>query len=146
ARNGTAIEWSPTPPTQECTRIRIMEPKKPAKRRASGRVATETRRDPGLDGPVILDFVKCRIEVFNRQQGGGVTVSKDDSTYTLTVEGSGVPVAKLRRKGKRGEFQILYWNRDSQRWRLVSLFGGSVFSLDEALDFISNDPMECFWL
>jgi hypothetical protein len=28
---------------------------------------------------------------------------------------------------------------------MVSLFGGSVFSLDEALDFISNDPMECFW-
>ena len=55
------------------------------------------------------------------------------------------PVAKLRRKGKRGDFQVLYWNRESQRWRLVNLFGGSVFSLDEALDFISNDPMECFW-
>ena len=56
-----------------------------------------------------------------------------------------MPIAKLRRKGKRGEFQVLYWNRETGRWRLVSLFGGSVFSLDEALDFISNDPMECFW-
>jgi hypothetical protein len=122
-----------------------MEPKKPPKRRASGGVATRSRRDPGLDGPVILDFVKCRIEAFNRQQGGGVTVGKDDSSYILTVEGTGVPVAKLRRKGKRGDFQVLYWSRESQRWRLVSLFGGSVFSLDEALEFISNDPMECFW-
>jgi Protein of unknown function (DUF3024) len=123
-----------------------MEPKKPPKRRASGAVPTATRRDPGLEGPVILDFVKCRIETFNRQQGGGVSVAKDDSSYILTVEGTGVPVAKIRRKGKRGDFQVLYWNRESQRWRLVSLFGGSVFSLDEALEFISNDPMECFWM
>jgi hypothetical protein len=123
-----------------------MEPKKPPKRRANGGVSTATRRKPELEGPIILDFVKCRIEAFNRQQGGGVTVAKDDSSYILTVEGSGVPVAKVRRKGKRGDFQVLYWNRESQRWRLVSLFGGSVFSLDEALDFISNDPMECFWI
>ena len=145
ARNRTAAGRSTSRPTKECTRIRIMEPKKPPKRRASRSVATATRRDPGIEGPVILDFVKCRIEAFNRQQGGGVSVSKDDSGYILTVEGTGAPVAKLRRKGKRGDFQVLYWNRESQRWRLVSLFGGSVFSLPEALDFISNDPMECFW-
>jgi hypothetical protein len=123
----------------------MMEPKKPPKRRASRSVATGTRRDPGLPGPVVLDFVKCRIEAYNRQQGGGVAVSKDDTGYNLTVEGTGLPVAKLRPKGKRGDFQVLYWNRETQRWRLVSLFGGSVFSLDEALEFISNDPMECFW-
>ena len=89
---------------------------------------------------MILDFVKCRIEAFNREQGGGVAVTKDDTGYTLTSEDTGIPVAKLRRKGKRGEFQVLYWNRETGRWRMVSLFGGSVFSLDEALDFISNDP------
>jgi len=124
-----------------------MEPKKPPKRRASRSVTngTGTRRDPGLLGPVILDFVKCRIEAYNREQGGGVAVSKDDTGYNLTVEGSRLPVAKLRPKGKRGDFEVLYWNKETQRWRLVSLFGGSVFSLDEALEFISNDPMECFW-
>ena len=122
-----------------------MEPKKPLKRRATRGVVTGTKHDSVRLGPVILDFVKCRIEAFNRQQGGGVTVSKDETGYTLTVEGTGTPVAKLRRKGKRGDFQVLYWNHDTQRWRLVSLFGGSVFSLEEALDFISNDPMECFW-
>ena len=123
-----------------------MEPKKPPKRRTSRGVATAaTRRELAPAGPVILDFVKCRIEAFNRQQGGGVTVSKDETDYTLTSEDTGIPVAKLRRKGRRGEFQVLYWNRETQRWRTVSLFGGSVFSLDEALDFISNDPMECFW-
>ena len=62
---------------------------------------------------MILDFVKCRIEAFNRQQGGGVTVSKDDTGYILTGEDTGVPIAKLRRKGKRGEFQVLYWNRET---------------------------------
>jgi hypothetical protein len=122
-----------------------MEPKKPLKRRAARSVATATRREPGLSGPIVLDFNKCRIEAFNRKQGGGVAVSRDDTGYNLTVEGTGIPVAKLRPKGKRGDFQVLYWNRETQRWRLVSLFGGSVFSLDEALEFISNDPMECFW-
>jgi hypothetical protein len=131
--------------TRESTRIRKMEPKKPPKRRAATSVAAGTRRDATAGGPVILDFVKCRIEAFNREQGGGATVTKDDTGYTLASEDTGIPVAKLRRKGKRGEFQVLYWNRETGRWRMVSLFGGSVFTLDEALDFISNDPMECFW-
>jgi hypothetical protein len=122
-----------------------MEPKKPPKRRATRALTTGARRDPAGAGPVILDFVKCRIEAFNREQGGGVAVVRDDTGYILTGEDTGVPIAKLRRKGKRGEFQVLYWNRETGRWRMVSLFGGSVFSLDEALDFISNDPMECFW-
>ena len=138
---------------------RSAQPAAPGKHEDSEDGAQETAQAPrragasppglaatrAVAGPVILDFVKCRIEAFNREQGGGVTVSKDDSGYTLTVEDTGIPVAKLRRKGKRGDFQVLYWNRETGRWRLVSLFGGSVFSLDEALDFISNDPMECFW-
>ncbi len=122
-----------------------MESKKPTKRRAKSSVATRPRRDTGGEGPVILDFVRSRIEAFNREQGGGVLVTKDDAGYTLTGEGTGLPVARLRPKGKRGDFQVQYWNRETDRWRIVSLFGGSVFSLDEALDFISNDPMECFW-
>ncbi len=123
-----------------------MEPKKPPKRRAGRGVGTATARpDPSPAGPVILDFVKCRIEAFNREQGGGVSVSRDNTGYILSGEDTGIPIAKLRRKGKRGEFEVMYWNRETGRWRIVSLFGGSVFSLDEALDFISNDPMECFW-
>ena len=45
----------------------------------SGIATAAARRDPALAGPVILDFVKCRIEAFNREQGGGVAVSKDDT-------------------------------------------------------------------
>ena len=122
-----------------------MEPKKPPRRRVRRGAAAQSRRDSGPEGPVILDFVQCRIETFNRTQGGGVLVAKDDTGYVLTSEDTGIPIAKLRRKGRRGEFQVLYWNRQTGRWRLVSLFGGSVFSLEDALDFISNDPMECFW-
>jgi hypothetical protein len=122
-----------------------MESKKPPTRRVKTGAAARTRRDSGAQGPVILDFVQCRIEAFNREQGGGVVVSKDDKGYLLTGEETGIPIARLRPKGRRGEFQVLYWNRETDRWRLVSLFGGSVFSLDEALDFISNDPMDCFW-
>jgi hypothetical protein len=143
--SGWAAEWNAGWPAPESTRIWKMEPKKPAKPRAGTSIAARHRRDRPAAGPVILDFVKCRIEAFNREQGGGVAVTKEDAGYTLTSEDTGIPVAKLRRKGKRGEFEVLYWNRETQRWRIVSLFGGSVFSLDEALEFISNDPMECFW-
>jgi len=123
-----------------------MESKKPPKRRAVRSVAaTATRREPVADGPVILDFVKCRIEAFNREQGGGVVVSKDDKGYLLTGEETGIPIARLRPKGRRGEFKVLYWNRDTDRGRLVNLFGGWDFWLDEEFDFISNDPMDCFW-
>ena len=109
-----------------------MESKKPPKRRVKSGVVTRARRDAGGEEPVILDFVRCRIEAFNREQGGGVQVTKDETGYTLTGEGTGLPVARLRPKGKRGDFQVLYWNRETDRWRIVSLFGGSVFSLDEA--------------
>ena len=144
--SGTAAARSVGEPAREGMRIRKMESKKPPKRRAVRSVAaTATHREPVADGPVILDFVKCRIEAFNREQGGGVAVRRDDTGYILTGEETGVPIAKLRSKGKRGEFQVLYWSHETARWRMVSLFGGSVFSLDEALDFISNDPMECFW-
>ena len=43
-----------------------------------------------------------------------MAVSRDDTGYNLTVEGTGIPVAKLRPKGKRGDFQVLYWNRETQ--------------------------------
>jgi hypothetical protein len=142
---GTAVEGSAGQPSQEITRIEQMEPKKPPKRRAGRSIPPGRRRDQAAGGPVILDFVKCRIEAFNRAQGGGVAVTKDDGGYILTSDDTKVPIAKLRPKGKRGEFEVLYWNRETLRWRMVSLFGGSVFSLDEALEFISNDPMECFW-
>ena len=57
----------------------MMEPKNPPNRRApqGARRPPRLAAIPGLAGPVVLDFIQGRIEAFNRQQGGGMAVSKD---------------------------------------------------------------------
>src|SRR4029077_3762327 len=92
---------------------------------------------------VILDFVQSQIEAFNQVHGGGVFVRKDSRGYTLIREDDGMPVARLRAKSQ-GRFEILYWNSYHDRWRPVGSFGRAL-SLDDALEFIADDPMECFW-
>ncbi len=99
---------------------------------------------PGSDGrAVILDFIQSQIEAFNDEHGGGVSVRKDARGYTLIREDEGIPVARLRPKGQ-GLFEILYWNPFHERWRPVGSFG-TVLALDQALDFIADDPLDCFW-
>ena len=92
---------------------------------------------------VILDFIQSQIEVFNEQHGGGVSVRKDARGYTLMREDDGIPVARLRPKGQ-GLFEVLYWNPYHDRWRPVGSFG-TVLALDQALEFIADDPLDCFW-
>ncbi len=115
-----------------------MKSKKPAKPRAT-RGQDEGRR------PVVLDFVQSRIEAFNLQQGGGVAVRKDARGYTLYRQDSGTPVARLRPRESGDRFEVLYWSPLRERWRSVGPFGGMVLSLIDALEFIANDPMDCFW-
>jgi hypothetical protein len=121
-----------------------MKSKKPPNRRVQSGAASPAR-DSGQGGEaIILDFVQSRIEAFNQEQGGGVSVRKDLKGYTLTDD-TGLPVARLRPKDNRGNFEVLYWNPYSGRWRKVGAFGGTILSLDDALEFIAEDPMECFW-
>ena len=115
-----------------------MKSKKPAKPRAT-RGQDEGRR------PVVLDFVQSRIEAFNLEQGGGVAVRKDARGYTLYRQDSGTPVARLRPRESGDRFEVLCWSPLRERWRSVGPFGGMVLSLIDALEFIANDPMDCFW-
>jgi hypothetical protein len=92
---------------------------------------------------VILDFVQGQIEAFDEQHGGGIFVRKDPRGYTLIREDDGMPVARLRPR-KEGLFEVLYWNPYQDRWRPVGHFG-TALSLDDALEFIAEDPMDCFW-
>jgi hypothetical protein len=102
-------------------------------------------RSGGGSRAVILDFVQHRIEAFNREQGGGASVRKDRNSYNLVRTDTGAPIARLRPADTKGSFEVFYWSPDTERWRSAGLFGGSVLSLDEALDFIASDPMDCFW-
>jgi hypothetical protein len=122
-----------------------MKSKNPSKHREPRGAAASAGRSGGGGRAVILDFVQHRIEAFNREQGGGASVRKDRNGYTLVSDDTGVPIARLRPKDTKGNFEVLYWSPDTERWRSVGLFGGTVLSLDEALDFIASDPMDCFW-
>ncbi len=113
-------------------------------RRSKGKAtaaADRSRTTPGE--PIILDFIQSRIELFNDEHGGGVSVRKDARGYTLMREEDGIPVARLRPKGQ-GLFELLYWNPFHERWRPVGSFG-TVLSLDESLEFIADEPLDWFW-
>jgi len=116
-------------------------PRRRAPKGAEHSPANTGRRDTSI----ILDFVQSRIEAFNREQGGGVTVRKDARGYTLIREDNGRPVARLRPKERGSRFEVLRWSLDQDCWRPAGMIGTTVLSLDDALDFIARDPMECFW-
>lgn len=120
-----------------------MKPKNPPARglRRGGAPAAGPR--PASARAIILDFVQSQIEAFNDDHGGGVFVRKDSRGYTLIREDDSIPVARLRPKGQ-GLFEILYWNPYHERWRPVGSFG-TILSLGQALEFIADDPLDCFW-
>lgn len=92
----------------------------------------------------ILDFTQRRIEAFNEAHGGGVCVRKDRRGYSLFVEQTGAPVARLRPLRQGSLYEVLWWGR-RDRWEPIGDFGGLRLSLDDALEFIADDPVGCFW-
>ena len=122
-----------------------MKSKNPSDQRARRGGGTLRGHSGASARAITLDFVQYRIEAFNREQGGGVVVRKDRNGYTLVGDESRVPIARLRPKDPSGKYEVLYWSADTDRWRAVGENGGTVLPLDEALDFIAADPMDCFW-
>jgi hypothetical protein len=122
-----------------------MDSKKPTKPRTRRDPASESAQSATTGKPVVLDFIQSRIEAFNEEQGGGVAVRKDAHGYTLLRQDSGAPIARLRPRESGDRFEVLYWSSFHERWRPVGPFGGMILSLRDALEFIANDPMDCFW-
>jgi len=122
-----------------------VKPKNPTNRRVQkGTVASDGQS--GDEGrTVIIDFILRRIESYNQELGGGVSVRKDRGGYTLIRDDTGQPMARLRPDARKGSFEVLCWSGSRERWRPVGEWGTSMRSLDEALDFIASDPMDCFW-
>ncbi len=92
-----------------------------------------------------LDFTLGRIEAFNEAQGGGVSIRKDAKGYSLFRDDTGAPVARLRPVGGGDLFDVLYWSH-RERWEPIGDFGGVQLPLEEALTYIADDPMGCFWV
>ncbi len=74
-----------------------------------------------------------------------MAVRKDPHGYTLFIEDTGAPLARLRPRESGDRFEVLCWSPFRERWRPVGPFGGMVLSLLDALEFIAKDPMDCFW-
>jgi hypothetical protein len=91
-----------------------------------------------------LDITQSRIEAFNAAHGGGVIVRKDAHGYSLFREDTGVPVARLRPARSGNLMEVLWWSH-RDRWESIGDFGGVSLPLEEALDYIADDPMGCFW-
>ena len=85
-----------------------------------------------------------RIEVFNQAQGGSVIIRRARGGYSLYREKYGKPVARLRPTGHADKVEILWWSH-RDKWESIGDFGGIILPLDEALEYIVEDPLGCFW-
>jgi hypothetical protein len=84
------------------------------------------------------------IEAFAAGNGGGVVVRKGGGGYSLFRESSGRPVVRFRPTGVADAVEVKWWSR-RDRWDDVGDFGPMVLPLDQALAYLAEDPMGCFW-
>ena len=93
---------------------------------------------------MILDLTLRRIEIFNAANGGGVIVRKVGQGYSLFREDNGFPVARLKPQKATGLMEVLWWSQRG-RWDRLGDSDGLKLPLEEALEYIAEDPMDCFW-
>lgn len=86
-----------------------------------------------------------RIEDFNLKAGGGVSIHRSNGGYNLYTEVDGSPIARLRPTGVGDEVEVL-WRSHRDKWEPIGEFGTICLPLDEALEYIAEDPMGCFWI
>jgi hypothetical protein len=91
-----------------------------------------------------VDPILDRIVAFNTKKGGGVVIRKFGKGYSLFREDNGRPIARLKPTGKGDHVEILWWSH-RDKWAQIGDFGPMVMALDEALAYVSKDPIGCFW-
>ena len=90
------------------------------------------------------DKMLDRIMAFNEAKGGGVIIEKRAKGYSLFREDNGRPIARLRPFGEGDRVEILWWSyRD--KWERIGDCGPTMMPLEEALEYISKDPVGVFW-
>jgi hypothetical protein len=90
-----------------------------------------------MDDPIIE-----RIESFACRRGR-LRAERRNRGYTLTHDGSGALVARLRPTGKDDRVEVLYWSLWQERWTNAGPFGRTILPLDDALKFIASEDI--FW-
>ena len=105
-----------------------MRPRKAAKRKSA----------------VNLDSILERIAACNEAAGGGVQIQRQSNGFSLYREDNGRPIARLRPFGEGDRVEVLWWSHRG-KWEQIGDMGPVVMSLEEALSYISRDPMGVFW-
>lgn len=104
-----------------------------------------SRRDPrvGYAGDMTdpADVLK-RIGRFNQDNGGGVVAEHRQQGYTLLLEATGAPIARLKPTGQDDRMRVQHWSHRG-KWSDHAPLGSTILPLDQALDLIANEPM--FW-
>ena len=75
--------------------------------------------------------------------GGGVIIRRAIKGYSLFIEEDGTPLARLRPTGNGDNVEVLWWSH-REKWESIGDFGGEVFPLDDALNFVAEDPYGVF--
>ena len=88
------------------------------------------------------DDIPARIEAFDDANGGGVGYYEDNGAYHLYLLETEAPIARLKPTGDGNEVRLGYWSH-RRIWEDIDDMGGVVMPLDEALEFIANEPV--FW-
>ena len=89
------------------------------------------------------DKIIARIEKFNDKRGGGIVVEHRRGGYTLVLEVTCAPIARLKPTGDDDRMRVLYWSH-RDRWADPTPIGSVILPLDEALEYIAGEPV--FWI
>lgn len=87
--------------------------------------------------------IQSQIDRYWEEHGWDIRCQRVNRGYTLYWD-DGDRFARLRPTGNSGEFEVLWWSEPAGRWRELGEFG-AVFPLDEALDYLQDDPEHRFF-
>lgn len=87
----------------------------------------------------------ARIESFNKANNMNVFVHRTKGGYSLFSEKYGSPIVRLRPTGNGDEVEVLWWSH-RDKWEHIGDFGGVILPLEEALEYVAEDPLGCFWI
>ena len=91
-----------------------------------------------------IDINIEKIKSFKFSTGIEITIKRIRNGYSLFRKTDNKPIARLRITDRANIFEVMWWSH-RDKWEVIGDLGGLFFSLDEALEYIDKDPIDCFW-
>ncbi len=99
--------------------------------------------DPKVD-PTKNETEFEKIKAHKFRNNVKIKVKRIRKGYSLYCESDGRPIARLRPTDAPNEYEVLWWSH-RERWESIGDFGGEFYNIDDAIKYIENDPLNCFW-